>query len=101
MNRPTLLAVRVLTILLIAVGVIWILRGINVLPGSFMTAQIQWAYRGGIAAVVGASFVDRPGERRKRHRSATTGNPDKVSVDKVSVTDGKWIHSLARACSSG
>ena len=53
MNRPTLLAVRVLTILLIAVGVIWILQGINVLPGSFMTAQIQWAYRGGIAAVVG------------------------------------------------
>jgi uncharacterized membrane protein YphA (DoxX/SURF4 family) len=57
MNRPTLLAVRVLAILLIAVGVIWILQGINVLPGSFMTGQIQWAYRGGIAAVAGVLFL--------------------------------------------
>jgi hypothetical protein len=57
MNRPTLLAVRVLAILLIAVGVIWILQGINVLPGSFMTGQIQWAYGGGIAAVVGVLLL--------------------------------------------
>lgn len=57
MNRPTLLAVRVLAILLIAIGVIWILQGINVLPGSFMTGQIQWAYRGGIAAAVGVLLL--------------------------------------------
>jgi len=56
MNRPTLLAVRVPAILLIAVGVIWILQGINVLPGSFMTGQIQWAYRGGIAAAAACYF---------------------------------------------
>jgi len=57
MNRPTLLAVRVLAILLIAVGVTWILQGINVLPGSFMTGQTTWAYRGGIAAVVGVLLL--------------------------------------------
>jgi len=57
MNRPTLLAVRVPAILLIAVGVIWILQGINVLPGSFMTGQIQWAYRGGIAAAAGVLLL--------------------------------------------
>jgi hypothetical protein len=57
MNRPTLLAVRVLAILLIAVGVIWILQGINVLPGSFMTGQIQWAYRGAIAAAAGVLLL--------------------------------------------
>jgi hypothetical protein len=57
MNRPTLLAVRVLAILLVAVGVIWILQGINVLPGSFMTGQIRWAYRGGIAAVAGVTLL--------------------------------------------
>jgi hypothetical protein len=57
MYRPTLLAVRVLAILLIAVGLIWILQGINVLPGSFMTGQIQWAYRGGIAAVAGVLLL--------------------------------------------
>jgi hypothetical protein len=57
MNRPTLLAVRVLAILLVAVGVIWILQGINVLPGSFMTGQIRWAYRGGIAALAGVTLL--------------------------------------------
>lgn len=57
MNRPTLFAARVLAILLIAVGAIWILQGINVLSGSFMTGQIRWAYRGGIAAVVGVLLL--------------------------------------------
>jgi hypothetical protein len=38
------MVVRVLAVLLIAGGIIWILQGINVLPGSFMTGQIQWAY---------------------------------------------------------
>jgi hypothetical protein len=44
---------RVLSVCLIALGVIWILQGINVLPGSFMTGQIQWAYRGAAIAAVG------------------------------------------------
>ncbi len=47
------IVLRVVAILLIVMGIIWILQGINVLPGSFMTGQIQWAYRGGAAAVVG------------------------------------------------
>jgi hypothetical protein len=45
--------VRVLAILLVAGGIIWILQGINILPGSFMTGQIQWAYRGAVATVAG------------------------------------------------
>ena len=37
--------------LLIAGGAIWILQGVNILPGSFMTGQIVWAWRGvGMAA---------------------------------------------------
>lgn len=40
--------------LLMAVGFVWFLQGINVLPGSFMTGQIQWAVYGAIAALVGA-----------------------------------------------
>jgi hypothetical protein len=47
------IVLRVIAILLIVVGIIWVLQGINVLPGSFMTGQIQWAYRGGAAAIVG------------------------------------------------
>jgi hypothetical protein len=48
---------RVLAILLIAIGIVWILQGINILPGSFMTGQIQWAYRGGFLAVVGVAIL--------------------------------------------
>jgi len=57
MDRLAKFIIRVLAIVLIALGVIWILQGINVLPGSFMTGQIQWAYRGGIAAAVGVLLL--------------------------------------------
>ncbi len=48
---------NVLGILLILGGGVWILQGINVLPGSFMTGQIRWAYYGGIAVVVGVGLL--------------------------------------------
>ena len=38
--------------LLVIMGTIWFLQGINVLPGSFMTGQTRWAVRRGIAALV-------------------------------------------------
>ena len=45
---------RVLGILLILAGGVWFLQGINILPGSFMTGQIQWAVYGALAVIVGA-----------------------------------------------
>jgi hypothetical protein len=39
--------------LLVFIGIVWFLQGINILPGSFMTGQTRWAVRGGIAAVAG------------------------------------------------
>ncbi len=42
---------------LMVFGGIWFLQGINVLPGSFMTGQIQWAIYGGIAFVVGLALL--------------------------------------------
>jgi hypothetical protein len=47
------LVLKIVGILMIGMGTIWILQGINILPGSFMTGQIQWAYRGGATAVLG------------------------------------------------
>ena len=47
-------------------GAIWFLQGINVLPGSFMTGDIRWAFYGGVAMSVGAFLLlstNRP--RRK------------------------------------
>ncbi len=47
----------VLSVLLILTGVVWFLQGINVLPGSFMTGQIQWAIAGVVSALVGAGLA--------------------------------------------
>jgi membrane-bound ClpP family serine protease len=43
--------------LLALVGIVWFLQGINVLPGSFMTGQVQWAVYGAIAFVAGATLI--------------------------------------------
>ena len=40
-------------VLLFFIGCVWILQGINVLPGSFMTGQTKWAVIGAITAIVG------------------------------------------------
>jgi hypothetical protein len=42
---------------LVAIGGVWFLQGVGVLPGSFMTGQTKWAVIGGIAAVVGAALL--------------------------------------------
>ena len=44
---------RVVSLVLMAMGAVWFLQGVNVLPGSFMTGQTRWAVNGGIAFVVG------------------------------------------------
>ncbi len=53
-------------VLLALVGVVWILQGLNVLPGSFMTGQIQWAVYGAIALAIGcvALYVGRRGNHK-------------------------------------
>jgi len=43
--------------LLILTGGVFFLQGINVLPGSFMTGDTQWAINGGIMIVVGVSLI--------------------------------------------
>ncbi len=55
---------NVVAVLLLLVGAVWFLQGINVLPGSFMTGQTQWAINGGIAFVIGLALLI--GARRLR-----------------------------------
>jgi hypothetical protein len=43
--------------LLILGGAIWVLQGVNILPGSFMTGQIKWAINGTISIVIGAGLI--------------------------------------------
>jgi hypothetical protein len=40
-------------VLLALIGCVWVLQGIGVLPGSFMSGQTKWAINGAIAFVVG------------------------------------------------
>jgi hypothetical protein len=43
--------------LLVLIGAVWFLQGINILPGSFMTGQTRWAVYGGIAVVAGVGVL--------------------------------------------
>jgi hypothetical protein len=44
---------KVLGVLMVLGGGVWILQGINLLPGSFMTGDPRWAVRGAVLAVLG------------------------------------------------
>ena len=48
---------KVIGALFVLMGIIWILQGINVLPGSFMTGQMQWAVYGLISVVIGVGIM--------------------------------------------
>ncbi len=43
--------------LLALVGAVWMLQGLNVLPGSFMTGQTFWAMAGFVAPIVGLDLL--------------------------------------------
>ena len=45
-------------------GLVWFLQGINILPGSFMTGQTQWALYGGQAMLAGAGLFTYAVRRR-------------------------------------
>ncbi len=51
------IALKVLGILMVLMGGVWILQGISVLPGSFMTGQMQWAAYGVVAVIVAAALL--------------------------------------------
>jgi hypothetical protein len=56
--------INILAVLSILMGLIWILQGVNILPGSFMTGDIHWAWRGAVAAVVGILLLVLVNRRR-------------------------------------
>ena len=56
-GRVILDILRVLGAVMFVIGIVWILQGVNILPGSFMTGQIVWAERGAAAALVGLGLL--------------------------------------------
>jgi hypothetical protein len=51
--------------LLVLFGAIWFLQGINILPGSFMTGDIRWAFYGGVALIAGVVLLVTTNRRKK------------------------------------
>ncbi len=52
-------------VLLVLIGLVWILQGVNVLVGSFMSGQIQYAILGLVVAIIGAALVFFSNRRRR------------------------------------
>ena len=46
-----------LGLVLVAIGAVWFLQGIGVLPGSFMSGQTKWAVIGAVTAAVGVGVT--------------------------------------------
>jgi hypothetical protein len=70
----------ILGILLLLVGVGWFLQGLNVLPGSFMSGQPEWAVAGGLAFLAGLWLM------RRSRRPASPAQPSQAS-DTVDTPD--------------
>ncbi len=60
------IALSIVGVLLVLAGGVWFLQGINLLPGSYMSGQPQWAIYGGIAVVVGIVLLAVVNLRRPR-----------------------------------
>ena len=65
-REPNLsLCVKIPGCALLVMGLIWILQGVNILPGSFMTGQIAWAWRGAAMAVAGVLVLVAVSPKRR------------------------------------
>jgi hypothetical protein len=59
------LVLNILGGLIFLAGLVWFLQGINILPGSFMTGDPQWAINGAILMIVALVLFFFANRRRK------------------------------------
>ena len=57
-------AIYFVALLLFLPGLVFFLQGINILPGSFMTGDPQWAINGGIMMAIALGLVVFASRRR-------------------------------------
>ena len=57
---------RILGIVLLLVGLLWVFQGLGVVGGSFMTGQSQWITIGLATAAVGVALFVRAARRPTR-----------------------------------
>jgi hypothetical protein len=51
------IAALIVGVLAVLLGGMWILQGVNILPGSFMTGDIKWAIYGALLGIAGIAAV--------------------------------------------
>ncbi|HEY3058504.1 MAG TPA: hypothetical protein VGL99_05970 [Chloroflexota bacterium] len=54
-----------LGVICVLVGLVWIGQGLNFIPGSFMTGQVQWAILGLVLLAFGAWLLWGLAQRRR------------------------------------
>jgi hypothetical protein len=55
--RLARLALNALGAFLLLLGLVWVLQGTNILPGSFMTGEPLWAAAGAVVALGAISML--------------------------------------------
>ena len=50
------LILQIVAVILILSGAVFLLQGVNILPGSYMSGDPQWAINGSVMIVVGAGL---------------------------------------------
>ncbi len=50
------IVLQVIAGLVTLIGGVWVLQGLNILPGSFMTGDIKWAVIGAAAIISGVGL---------------------------------------------
>jgi hypothetical protein len=58
------IVLNVAGVLCLIAGCIWFFQGINIIPGSFMTGQRQWAINGAVLAIAGIGLLVWANRRR-------------------------------------
>ena len=51
-------------VLCLLLGCVWILQGVNILPGSFMTGQTKWAIYGALLVIIGIGLLFSASRRK-------------------------------------
>lgn len=69
------IALNVAAALVFLVGFVWFLQGIDILPGSFMTGQIEWAVYGALAVFASVALFRYANRRRSSDRDEARPAP--------------------------
>jgi Mg2+ and Co2+ transporter CorA len=60
------LTLSIVGVLLLLMGAVWALQGLNVLPGEFMAGQTRWVVNGVIAMAIGLVLIAVSRRRERR-----------------------------------